>query len=484
MTRVPRRWLIPAAAATCLGLATVAGPPARAAVRPQTGSSPAVLAHEIQVRSFWGLQHDLGHVQAVDSSVSASRRYGVPMAPQEVARLQSRLPVQTAATTLLHHLTSAQRTDFGTAWYDQAAGGVFHVSFTRNTASYAPGLLASFPYRGMLAVETVAVSQRQMQAAVAAITGYIEAHPGLKVTSVGEDDAHGRVVALLSPAFVAQAQTAFADLHLGVPVSFDTTPVTIAPTNTDAFTAPPTIAGLAIWRREPAPSTFVTICSSNFAARNAAGSRFMLTAGHCAFNGDNTTYPWSVGQAGIAAHPLGPITRLRFRSNYADDAALIPIAPVDGTAEIYDSGNVSNEQVASVGTFLDGDDITNAQSCNIGRSMNDSGQEYAYTYCGPVLGNNYTDTYAAHEGFPSVTLVHTRHSDVTVAPGYSGGAVYTPTNNYRGCGPVPTDGSICFREHAQGIISGGITGSSGYVTTIYTHIRYAMADFGVTVLTE
>jgi len=60
--------------------------------------------------------------------------------------------------------------------------------------------------------------------------------------------------------------------------------------------------------------------------------------------------------------------------------------------------------------------------------------------------------------------------------GRAAGAVYTPTNYYRDCGPLPTNGIICLREHAQGIISGGITGSSGYVTTIYTHIRYAMAD--------
>lgn len=460
-----------------VGTLSVEGP----ASATTSATSSVVSAHEQAVRQFWGLNSDPSFVARVDADPAALKTYGVAMTAAEVSDLRSRLPIQDAASTVLENLTPPQRSDLGSAWYDQAHGGIFHISFIRDAAKYAPDLIAKFAVRGKIAVDSAAISDAELAQAVGKVTEAIQTKPNMGIVSVGQNGERGSVEVSALAASMSAVRDAITGMHLGVPVNY-TTVDRISTTNVNAFTAPPTIAGLAIWRNSTT-SGVVTLCSSGYFAKDGLGNRYLFTAGHCAVNGDNTSYRWSVGHISQPVHPLSAITSRRFTSNYPDDASLIPLLASDGTAEVYSDTNqqaATSDYVSAVGSFGDGYDIVNAQVCNIGRGLEDDGTETAYTYCGPVLGNNYTDTYPAGDGFPQTTLIHTRHSGALNRGGYSGGPVYGPTGQYVSCGAL--NAFACYRDRAEGLISGEIV-SNGVVTTIYTHIRYAMSDFGVNVVT-
>ncbi|HVH70118.1 MAG TPA: hypothetical protein VNB49_03280, partial [Candidatus Dormibacteraeota bacterium] len=133
--------------------------------------------------------------------------------------------------------------------------------------------------------------------------------------------------------------------------------------------------------------------------------------------------------------------------------------------------------IDGVGQFGDGSDIVNANICQEGH---DGATDAPFQTCGLITSVNATVTYPAGDGYPSVTIPNAREDSNYCAPGWSGGSVFQSPFRSRTIDQF----FLQYLTHAVGIISGDITDSSGTVINcIYTHVQYAISDFGVQIVT-
>lgn len=240
---------------------------------------------------------------------------------------------------------------------------------------------------------------------------------------------------------------------------------------------PPPTGGDEI-ERQSSQSGFVIQCTTAFYSQrvvNGVTSNYMLSAGHCndATNPASTNYKWDLGPY-PGTFTLGTEASTRFQSNSSDDATIINMPSGTGQPLIYDPNNNSFDlDVDGVSQFGDGSDIVNANICQEGH---DGATDTPTQTCGLITSVNSTITYPAGDGYPSVTIPNAREDSNYCAPGWSGGSVFESPLRSRTIDVYFTQ----YLTHAVGIISGYFTNSN---SCIYTHVQYAISDFGVQIVT-
>src|SRR5205814_1183977 len=103
-------------------------------------------------------------------------------------------------------------------------------------------------------------------------------------------------------------------------------------------------------------------------------------------------------------YAVGTIDRYRFQSNYNDDTAGIRLS-LTATAkpEVFDDQDFYNDRVRSVSALHDGNDIVNANVCDVGYSGEDGGGS---KNCGVITSADMGVTYGAEYPWASVTIPH------------------------------------------------------------------------------
>jgi streptogrisin C len=200
-----------------------------------------------------------------------------------------------------------------------------------------------------------------------------------------------------------------------------------------------------------APQTYATLiggqairtsgarCSLGFNARNSAGTRFVITAGHCTNIGTNWT--------AVDGSTLGV---RQFSSFPGDDFGSIRVT--NGTS------------TALVDRFSSGSDVTVAGSAQapVNGSICRSGSTTGW-HCGIVQAYNQTVNY------PQGTVFGLVRTTVCAEPGDSGGSFVSPNGSTR--------------VQAQGVTSGGSGNCSSGGTTFHQPVNEALSRLGLSLFT-
>ncbi len=183
-------------------------------------------------------------------------------------------------------------------------------------------------------------------------------------------------------------------------------------------------------------------CSAGFAARNSAGSRFVITAGHCT----NLGGTWS-GVGGT----LGTVAASSFPTN--------------------DFGTIAISSAAAVSTplvdrYSSGSDVTVGGYANptVGSAVCRSGSTTGWR-CGTVQANNQTVNYGGGQIVSGLT-----RTNACAEPGDSGGAYVTN----------PGAGT---RVTALGLTSGGSGNCTSGGTTYFQPVGEVLATYSLTLVT-
>jgi streptogrisin C len=182
-------------------------------------------------------------------------------------------------------------------------------------------------------------------------------------------------------------------------------------------------------------------CSLGFNARNSAGTRYVITAGHCG----NLGGTWS-GAGGS----IGPVANSSFPTND------------------YSRIQVSSSAAAStplIDRYSSGSDVTVAGSAAAGNgaAVCRSGSTTGW-HCGTITGLNQTVCY--QQGCVNQTI----RTNVCAEPGDSGGSLVTS----------PGSGT---RVQAQGVTSGGSGNCTSGGTTFFQPVNEALSVYGLTLFT-
>jgi hypothetical protein len=202
---------------------------------------------------------------------------------------------------------------------------------------------------------------------------------------------------------------------------------------------------------------------------NTTGSKFLLTAGHCAAANQNAT--WYVGYGSstcfffCSQYNLGHAIDTVFQTGSNYDAADFYISGQTDTRNWAYYSTSAVVVINAIGNFGDTDtDVVGAVVCN------SDGHADLYP-CGSVHSTNTTVNYPAEAPLPAVTLYNQRLSTAYDEAGDSGSPVDGLTNNST--------------TKAVGIVSGTVPDAYGnFVYCIYSHIQYVQSGLGVTVATS
>ncbi|MGM1062006.1 S1 family peptidase [Saccharothrix sp. Mg75] len=183
-------------------------------------------------------------------------------------------------------------------------------------------------------------------------------------------------------------------------------------------------------------------CSVGFNARNSAGARFVITAGHC------TELGGSVSGTGGA---IGSVVTTSFPGNDY------------GTVRVTSSSAVST---ALVDRWSSGSDVTVAGSSvtPVGGGICRSGSTTGWR-CGSVQATNQTVNYGGGDIVSGLT-----RTNACAEPGDSGGSVVSN----------PGSGT---RVQAQGLTSGGSGNCSSGGTTFFQPINEVLSATGLALVT-
>jgi len=183
-------------------------------------------------------------------------------------------------------------------------------------------------------------------------------------------------------------------------------------------------------------------CSAGFSARNSAGTRYVLTAGHCTELGGT----WS-GTGGT----IGPVANTSFPGN--------------------DYGRIRVKYSAAVSTALvdrysKGSDVTvtGARNAGVGTAICRSGSTTGWR-CGIVLATNQTVNYGGGDIVYGLT-----RTTACAEPGDSGGSYVTN----------PGSGT---RVTALGLLSGGSGNCRTGGTTFYQPVTEVLSAYRLTLYT-
>ncbi len=183
-------------------------------------------------------------------------------------------------------------------------------------------------------------------------------------------------------------------------------------------------------------------CSIGFNARNSAGTRYVITAGHCTELGGNVT-----GTGGA----IGPVVGSSFPTN---DYGLIQVT------------STSAVSTPLVDRYSSGSDVTVAGSSvtPVGGGICRSGSTTGWR-CGTVGAFNQTVNYGGGDVVYGLT-----RTSACAEPGDSGGSVVSN----------PGSGT---RVQAQGMTSGGSGNCSTGGTTFFQPVNEALGAYGLTLYT-
>jgi streptogrisin C len=277
------------------------------------------------------------------------------------------------------------------------------------------------------APQTHQFSRAQLKAAHLSLDKRLVKAPA-GITSWGEDPVSGRLVVSV----VASDQGAMAKAKAAVA---DVPAAQIKPVVERVRPYWNVIGGQAIFRSGAR-------CSAGFNARDAAGARYVLTAGHCTELGGT----WSgaggtIGSVAGTAFPRDDYGRIRVSSSAAASTALV---------DRYSSGSdvtVAEAAIAVTGTAV----------C---RSGSTTGWR-----CGSVTGVNQTVNYGGGDIVYGLT-----RTSACAQPGDSGGSYVT--NPGRGTG-----------VNALGLLSGGSGNCSSGGTTFYQPISEVLSVYRLSLVT-
>ena len=184
-------------------------------------------------------------------------------------------------------------------------------------------------------------------------------------------------------------------------------------------------------------------CSIGFTARNSAGTRYAITAGHCTeLGGTWTGAGGALGPVAGTSFPTNDYGRIQITSSAAVSTALV---------DRYTSG--SDVTVTGVATATPGTGV-----CRIGSTTG--------WRCGFVNGTNQTVNYGGGDIVSGLT-----RTTACAQPGDSGGAYVT------------SPGSGSTRVSALGVLSGGSGNCSSGGTTFYQPINEILSAYGLTLVT-
>jgi streptogrisin C len=183
-------------------------------------------------------------------------------------------------------------------------------------------------------------------------------------------------------------------------------------------------------------------CSLGFNARNSAGTRYVITAGHCTNLGGTVR-----GVGGT----IGPVVNSSFPGN--------------------DYGRIRVDSSAAVSTpyvdrYSSGSDVrvTGARSAAVGLAVCRSGSTTGWR-CGSVTATNQTVCY------PQGCVFQMIRTNVCAEPGDSGGSLVTR----------PASGSTLVQ--AVGLTSGGSGNCTSGGTTFFQPITEPLSVYGLTLFT-
>lgn len=190
-------------------------------------------------------------------------------------------------------------------------------------------------------------------------------------------------------------------------------------------------------------TTGASRCSAGFNAKNSAGTRYLLTAGHCT----NAGSAWN----GVAG-PIGTVSGTSFPTN--------------------DYGRITITSAAAVSTALvdrysAGVDVTvvGAAVTPVGGKICRSGSTTGWR-CGVVTATNQTVNYGSGNVVSGLT-----RTNACAEPGDSGGAF------------VSDPAALGGRVHAQGLTSGGAGNCTVGGTTFFQPVVEVLGAYGLTLVT-
>lgn len=183
-------------------------------------------------------------------------------------------------------------------------------------------------------------------------------------------------------------------------------------------------------------------CSAGFNARNSAGTRYVLTAGHCTEMGGT----WS-GSGGT----IGPVSGTSFPTN--------------------DYGRITVTSASAVSTplvdrYSSGSDVTvtGPAASSVGQAICRSGSTTGWR-CGSVTALNQTVNYGGGDVIYGLT-----RTTACAQPGDSGG-------------PYVSNPGTGTRVTARGLLSGGSGNCSSGGTTFFQPIQEVLSAYGLTLYT-
>jgi streptogrisin C len=182
-------------------------------------------------------------------------------------------------------------------------------------------------------------------------------------------------------------------------------------------------------------------CSIGFNARNSAGTRFVITAGHCVS---------STGTFSGVGGPIGPGYASVFPGQ---DRGLVRVAYSAAVSTPYVS------RYASGGTVI----VAGASPAGVGASVCRSGSTTGWR-CGSILARNTTVCY------PQGCVNGMIRTNVCAEPGDSGGSLVTR-------------GASGARVQAQGMTSGGSGNCTSGGITYFEPVTRALSAWGLTLFT-
>ncbi|HVK24479.1 MAG TPA: S1 family peptidase [Actinokineospora sp.] len=182
-------------------------------------------------------------------------------------------------------------------------------------------------------------------------------------------------------------------------------------------------------------------CSVGFNARNSAGTRYVITAGHCTNLGGTVS-----GTGGT----IGPVAGSSFPTN---DYGIIRVSSSTAVS------------TALVDRYSSGSDVTVAGSTvtQVGGTVCRSGSTTGWR-CGTVGAFNQTVNYGGGQIVYGLT-----RTSACAEPGDSGGSFVSAV--------------VSGRVQAQGMTSGGSGNCSSGGTTFFQPVREAMSVYGLTLYT-